>query len=147
MIKKLIGFTRQITFWFRPGKVPPSSEGTAFEGLDGEINHFRSRKFAVAFSSVLILAFFYFSSATILIFLVPPDASDLIMGFVELFSRTIEILSLIVIFYTSAQAAVDFGNKSRVTKEFDRISNEERRGDKDDCSIPPPSGRADFEER
>jgi hypothetical protein len=76
------------------------------------INHMSSSKFYIVFSSVLILAFFYFSSLGIMFFI--PKEAEFVAGFVTIFSKTIEILAIIIASYVGAQAVVDlkYGSSS-----------------------------------
>jgi hypothetical protein len=76
------------------------------------INHMASSKFYIVFTSVVILAFFYFASLGIMFFI--PQNPDFIAGFVTIFSKTIEILAIIIGSYVGAQAVVDlkYGSSS-----------------------------------
>jgi len=98
-------------------RVPPN---TSLEDINRlkKINHMESKKFYIVLTSVLILAFFYFSSVAIM-FLLPKEAPEVITGFVTVFSKTIEILSIIIATYVGAQAAVDlkYGSSSNVSAE------------------------------
>ena len=85
-------------------KVPP---GTPVE-LQGEIrkeNHFKSKKFFLAFSSFVGLLVFYLLSVGILFLL--PSKNELISGYVTIFTKTIEIVAIIVASYIGVQAAID----------------------------------------
>jgi hypothetical protein len=92
------------------------------------LNHMESKKFYIVLTAVLILSFFYFTSVGIL-FLIPPNSSDFITGFTTIFSKTIEILSIIIATYVGAQAVVDlkYGSQSKVALETitrqDKIEN------------------------
>jgi hypothetical protein len=76
------------------------------------INHMASSKFYIVFTSVVILAFFYFASLGIMFFI--PQNPDFIAGFVTIFSKTIEILAIIIGSYVGAQVVVDlkYGSSS-----------------------------------
>ena len=77
-----------------------------------------SKKFYIVLTSVIILAFFYFSSVAIM-FLMPHNAPEFVSGFVTIFSKTIEILAVIIASYVGAQAAVDlkYGSGSNASLE------------------------------
>jgi len=77
------------------------------------INHLESKKFFIVFTSVLILCFFFFLSTGILFFL--PPTPEIITGFVTLFTKTSEILAVVIAAYVSVQAAVDFKINSNST--------------------------------
>ena len=92
--------------------VPPNTKAEDFKRLKST-NHMESKKFYIVLTSVAILAFFYFSSISILFF-IPPNAPEFISGFVTIFSKTIEILAVIIASYVGAQAVVDlkYGSNS-----------------------------------
>lgn len=96
--------------------VPPNTALQDYEKLKA-INHMTSSKFYIVFTSVGILAFFYFVSLGVM-FLLPPQP-EFITGFVTLFSKTIEILAIIIASYVGAQAVVDlkYGSNSIVALE------------------------------
>ena len=79
-------------------------------------NHMESKKFYIVLTSVIILAFFYFTSIGIM-FLIPKEAPEFVSGFVTIFSKTIEVLSVIIATYVGAQAVVDlkYGSLSSAT--------------------------------
>jgi hypothetical protein len=70
------------------------------------VNHMESKKFFIVLTSVIILAFFYFISVGMM-FLLPHGAPEFVSGFVTIFSKTIEILAIIIASYVGAQAVVD----------------------------------------
>jgi hypothetical protein len=96
-------------------RVPPNTSPENYERLKS-INHMESKKFYIVLTSVVILAFFYFSSIGIM-FLLPKGAPEVVSGFVTIFSKTIEILSIIIATYVGAQAAVDlkYGSASNAS--------------------------------
>jgi hypothetical protein len=97
-------------------KVPPNTTPEKQKRLRS-INHMESKKFYIVLTSVIILAFFYFGSVG-LIFLIP-TSPEFISGFVTMFSKTIEILSIIIASYVGAQAVVDlkYGSSSSAALE------------------------------
>jgi hypothetical protein len=98
-------------------QVPPNTPAEDVEKLRS-INHLESKKFFIVLTSVAILAFFYFVSIGIM-FLLPHGAPEFVSGFVTIFSKTIEILAIIIASYVGAQAAVDlkYGSKSSASLE------------------------------
>ena len=80
--------------------------------------HMESKKFYIVLTSVFILAFFYFTSIGIM-FLLPKSSPEFVAGFVTIFSKTIEILSVIIATYVGAQAVVDlkYGSSSSAALE------------------------------
>ena len=97
-------------------KVPPNTTPEKQKRLRST-NHMESKKFYIVLTSVIILAFFYFASVG-LMFLIPAGP-EFISGFVTMFSKTIEILSIIIASYVGAQAVVDlkYGSSSRAALE------------------------------
>jgi len=97
-------------------KVPPNTAPERHKRLKS-INHLESKKFYIVLTSVIILAFFYFASVGML-FLIPAGP-EFISGFVTMFSKTIEILSIIIASYVGAQAVVDlkYGSSSSAALE------------------------------
>jgi succinate dehydrogenase hydrophobic anchor subunit len=98
-------------------KVPPNTPECEVERLRS-VNHMESKKFFIVLTSVVILAFFYFASVGIL-FLIPKGTPEFFTGFVTIFSKTIEILSIIIAAYVGAQAVVDlkYGSQSKASLE------------------------------
>ena len=98
-------------------QAPPNTPAEDVEKLRS-INHLESKKFFIVLTSVAILAFFYFISIGIM-FLLPHGAPEFVSGFVTIFSKTIEILAIIIASYVGAQAAVDlkYGSKSSASLE------------------------------
>jgi len=96
--------------------VPPNTPMQDIERIKA-INHMASSKFYIVFTSVLILAFFYFASLGIMFFI--PNSPEFIAGFVTIFSKTIEILAIIIASYVGAQAVVDlkYGSSSAAAIE------------------------------
>lgn len=97
-------------------KAPPNTPPEKHKRLRST-NHMESKKFYIVLTSVFILAFFYFGSVG-LIFLIPAGP-EIISGFVTMFSKTIEILSIIIASYVGAQAVVDlkYGSSSSAALE------------------------------
>ena len=97
-------------------KVPPNTTPERHKRLRS-INHMESKKFYIVLTSVIILAFFYFASVGMM-FLIPAGP-EFISGFVTMFSKTIEILSIIIASYVGAQAVVDlkYGSSSSAALE------------------------------
>lgn len=97
--------------------VPPNTLPEDYKRLKST-NHMESKKFYIVLTSVFILAFFYFTSIGIM-FLLPHEAPEFVSGFVTIFSKTIEILSIIIATYVGAQAVVDlkYGSSSSAALE------------------------------
>ena len=98
-------------------KIPPSEllESTK------NINHLSSKKFFIVLISVSILSFFYFVSVGIMFLL--PDKDYVFSSFVTIFSKSIEILAIIIASYVGAQAVVDLKYSS--SSKSETITNSE----------------------
>lgn len=95
--------------------------------------HMSSKKFSVVATSLLALMFFYFASVGVLFFLPAHSGNnELISGFVTIFTKTIEVLAIIIASYLGVQAAVDlrFGSNSNVNHDSNKSD-----GDKGDFSF------------
>lgn len=86
--------------------------GVAPAGVSNELrqkmedtNHFTSKKFFIVFSASILLAFFYFTSIGILFLL--PHVPEVVTGYITMFVKTIEVLAVVIAFYTTGQAVVD----------------------------------------
>lgn len=98
-------------------KAPPNSSIELREAMKKE-NHFASKKFFIAVTAFLGLLFFYFTSVGVL-FVLPPDNRDIVEGYVTIFTKTIEVLAIIIAAYLGVQAAVDlkYNSSSNVSSE------------------------------
>ena len=90
--------------YLNSSQAPPNVSQEDQERLKS-VNHLESKKFYIVLTSVIILAFFYFSSVGLLF--LAPAVPELLTGFVTIFSKTIEILAIIIASYVGAQAVVD----------------------------------------
>jgi hypothetical protein len=108
-------------------KVPPGTPIALQESMRNE-NHFKSKKFFLAFSSFIGLLAFYLLSVGILFLL--PTRNELIAGYVTIFTKTIEIVAIIVASYIGVQAAIDFKYGSTSNTNLDSILTSEQREEK-----------------
>jgi quinol-cytochrome oxidoreductase complex cytochrome b subunit len=98
-------------------KAPPSAPIELREAMKRE-NHFASKKFFIAVTAFVGLLFFYFSSVAVLFFL-PEDNRDMVSGYVTIFTKTIEVLAIIIAAYLGVQTIADFSYKSTSTQSYD----------------------------
>jgi len=105
-------------------KVPPNTPLYAREDLK-KMNHLASRKFFIVSTSFLGLCFFYFASVAILFF-IPTNASEMISGYVTIFTKTIEVLAIIIAAYLGVQAVVDLKYNSDSKQSFETTTNIEK---------------------
>jgi hypothetical protein len=108
-------------------KIPPGTPLEFQESLRNQ-NHFKSKKFFLAFSSFIGLLGFYLLSVGILFLL--PARNELIAGYVTIFTKTIEIVAIIVASYIGVQAAIDFKYGSSSNVNLDSILTSEQREEK-----------------
>jgi hypothetical protein len=91
-------------------------------------NHFKSKKFFLAFSSFIGLLAFYLLSVLILFLL--PARNEIVSGYVTIFVKTIEIIAIIVASYIGVQAAVDLKYGSSSSVNLDSLLTSEQREEK-----------------
>ena len=108
-------------------KVPPGTPVALQESLRNE-NHFKSKKFFLAFTAFIGLLGFYLLSVGILFLL--PTRNELIAGYVTIFTKTIEIVAIIVASYIGVQAAIDFKYGSSSSTNLDSVLTSEQREEK-----------------
>jgi hypothetical protein len=108
-------------------KIPPGTPLEFQESLRNQ-NHFKSKKFFLAFSSFIGLLAFYLLSVGILFLL--PSRNELIAGYVTIFTKTIEIVAIIVASYIGVQAAIDFKYGSTSNTNLDSVLTSEQREEK-----------------
>ena len=89
---------------FVSSSAPPNTPPRDLERLQS-VNHMESKKFFACFVSVAILTFFYFVAVGIM-FIMPP-VPEIITGYITIFTKTTEILAIIIGSYVGAQAVVD----------------------------------------
>jgi hypothetical protein len=120
----MINWIKSAFAFLSSSKVPPNSSIELREAMKKE-NHFASKKFFIAVTAFIGLLFFYFTSVGVLFFL-PPDNRDMVEGYVTIFTKTIEVLAIIIAAYLGVQAAVDFryASNSNVSNETIRSIEE-----------------------
>jgi len=100
----ILEVVKSATSFLKYDQAPPNAsivEKTALE----DTNHFASKKFFIIFTAMIMLAVLYFSSIGILVLL--PRTPELIVAFTTIFSKVIEIFSIIIATYLGTQAVVD----------------------------------------
>jgi hypothetical protein len=127
MWASIVNIAKNAASFLSSNKVPPGTPYVEQEALRSQ-NHFKSKKFFLAFSSFLGLLLFYFSSVAILFIL--PGGNEIISGYVTIFSKTIEILAIIVAAYLGTQMAIDLKYGSSSNTNFDSVLTSEQREEK-----------------
>jgi hypothetical protein len=111
-----ITFAKSAFAFLQTGAVPPGTPPSMEEQMK-KTNHLASKKFFVVGVSFFILGVFYFASVGILFLL--PQQSELVGGYVTIFTKTIEVLAVIIASYLGVQAAIDFKYGSNSNASFD----------------------------
>lgn len=114
---------KTLSAFLNSGMVPPNTPLQVREEMK-RINHFASRKFFIVFTSFLGLCFFYFASVGIL-FLLPQNQTELVSGYVTIFTKTIEVLAIIIAAYLGVQAVVDLKYNSSSNTSHETIKSVE----------------------
>ena len=121
---KVIGnIAKTVTSFLQTGVAPPNTPRELRPTLE-QTNHLQSKKFFIVFSCFLILGFFYFSSVAILFIL--PNIPEVISGYVTIFSKTIEVVSIVVAAYLGIQGIVDLRYNSTSSVINESISKSEK---------------------
>lgn len=111
------------TSFLQTGIAPPNTPDNLKLTLE-QTNHLQSKKFFIVFSCFLILGFFYFTSVAILFML--PLVPEIISGYVTIFSKTIEVVSIVVAAYLGVQGIVDLKYNSSSSVINESISRSEK---------------------
>jgi hypothetical protein len=113
MFNNIINVAKTASAFLQNGKAPPNTPEYLQRKMK-ETNHLASKKFFVIFTSVIMLAAFYYSSVFILLAMKMPEH---IPAFVTLFSKTIEIFAIIIASYLGVEAVVDLRYNSASNAE------------------------------
>jgi hypothetical protein len=127
MIDGITNVLKSAASFLSSNRVPPGTPVELQDSLRKE-NHFKSKKFFLAFSSFVGLLAFYLISVGILFFL--PPKNELIAGYVTIFTKTIEIVAIIVASYIGVQAVVDLKYGSSSNVNMDAVLTSEQREEK-----------------
>jgi hypothetical protein len=116
MWSRITDLAKTAVSFLQTGTAPPNTPYYMRDSLK-KTNHLTSRKFFIVFTSFLGLCFFYFASVGILFLL--PTTGELVSGYVTIFTKTIEVLAIIIAAYLGVQAAVDlkYGSSSHTSYE------------------------------
>jgi hypothetical protein len=127
MWNSITNIAKNAASFLSSNRVPPGTPVAQQETLRKE-NHFKSKKFFLAFSSFIGLLAFYLLSVGILFLL--PARNELVAGYVTIFTKTIEIIAIIIAAYLGVQAAIDFRYGSSSDTSLDSILTSEQREEK-----------------
>ena len=117
---------------FVSSSAPPNTPEKDLERLQS-INHMESKKFFACFVSVAILTFFYFTTVGIMFFL--PHVPEIITGYITVFTKTTEILAIIIASYVGAQAVVDLKYNSSSNTSLESTTQKSEQIIKEEITI------------
>jgi hypothetical protein len=127
MWASLVNVVQNAASFLSSNRVPPGTPVQYQDALRKE-NHFKSKKFFLAFTSFVGLLAFYILSVGVLFLL--PAKNELIAGYVTIFTKTIEIVAIIIAAYLGVQAAIDFKYGSTSDTSLESILTSEQREEK-----------------
>jgi hypothetical protein len=127
MWSSITNIAKNAASFLSSNRVPPGTPIELQDSLRSQ-NHFKSKKFFLAFSSFIGLLFFYVISVAVL-FILPPK-NELIAGYVTIFTKTVEIVAIIVASYIGVQAVVDLKYNSDSSTSFESVLTSEQREEK-----------------
>ena len=113
MLQNLTNIAKGIASFLQYGKAPPNAPENLKQALENE-NHLASKKFFIIFTSVLMLAVLYYSTILLLYTFKLPEH---ITAFVTIFSKTVEVFTIIIASYLGVQAVVDLKYNSSSNAE------------------------------
>ena len=110
MWQNLVNVVQSASAFLQNGKAPPNTPARLEKQME-DTNHLSSKKFFIIFTSVIMVAFVYYSSIFIL-FLFPKEFGTHITAYVTIFSETMKIFGLIIATYLGVQTVADFSFNS-----------------------------------
>jgi len=119
MFKSIIVTIKDTLSFLKTGVAPVNTASKQLEKMK-DTNHLTSKKFYVVATSFVALILFYFGSVAVLFIL--PQHNELIGGYVTIFTKTIEVLAIIIASYLGVQAAVDLKYGSTSHTSFETIT-------------------------
>ena len=115
MFHNISNILKTATAFLQYGKAPPGTPEELRRAVEKE-NHLASKKFYIIFTAVLMLAVLYYSTVALLYTFKAPEH---ITAFVTIFSKTVEVFTIIISAYLGVQAVVDlkYNSDSSATTE------------------------------
>jgi hypothetical protein len=104
MISKILAISKGAASFLQHGVAPQEAPDRIKQQLE-DTNHLSSKKFFIIFSSLLMLAFLFYTSVGILWII--PTSPEYVTAFVTIFSKVTEIFAVIISVYLGAQGIVD----------------------------------------
>lgn len=127
MWASIVNLAQNAAAFLSSNKVPPGTPIALQDAMRKE-NHLASKKFFIAFTAFIGLLIFYFASIAVLFIL--PTGNEMISGYVTIFSKTIEVVAIIIASYLGVQAAIDLKYGSTSSVNMDSVLTSEQREDK-----------------
>jgi hypothetical protein len=118
MWSSLVNIAQNAAAFLSSNRVPPGTPLALQDAMRKE-NHLTSKKFFITFTAFIGLLIFYFISIGVL-FLLPQENREIVSGYVTIFTKTIEIVAVIIASYLGVQAVIDFkyGSTSNYSNEI-----------------------------
>lgn len=107
---------RTLTAFLSSTKAPPNTSVELYKAMRDE-NHFASKKFYITFTSFLGMMIFYFITVLILFFV--PKENEMVVAYVQIFSKTIDVVAIIVASYLGTQVVSEFRFGGSTNTNFD----------------------------
>jgi hypothetical protein len=104
MLQNVVNIVKSASAFLQNGVAPPNCAPEYKKSLEEE-NHLASKKFFVIFSSIVMLAFVFYTSVGILWFI--PRVPEIVAAFVTIFTKIMEVFGLVISVYIGAQGLVD----------------------------------------
>lgn len=130
MWSKLLSYGQQLFWWGSSRGYPKNVEGTALQNVYKATNHLLSKKFTITLIALAIMVSLFFSS-TVFLFFLPSDIA--LNSFVVLFSKTVEVISIIIAVMVGGESMIGLRYNSgssvaiqNISQQLDQNINENR---------------------
>jgi hypothetical protein len=133
MWQNLVNVVQSASAFLQKGKAPDNCPPELRKAME-DANHFSSKKFFIIFTSVLMVAFVYYSSIFIL-FLFPKEFGTHIAAYVTIFSETMKIFGLIIATYLGVQTVADFSFNSSSSASLQGETQNEKTFEEKDVNV------------
>ena len=133
MWQNIVNIGQTVSAFLTNGKAPPNTPASLKKQME-DTNHLSSKKFFIIFTSVLMVAFVYYSSIFIL-FLFPKEFGTHITAYVTIFSETMKIFGLIIATYLGVQTVADFSFNSSSSASLQGETQDEKTFEEKDVNV------------
>jgi hypothetical protein len=119
MWQGITNIVKSAAAFLQVGKAPPNTPANLKQEMENT-NHMASKKFFVAITAFVALILFHAASVFVLFLMIPFPA--IVSAYVILFSKTVEIIGVVVAFYLTGQAAVDLRYNSSSNASYEGVN-------------------------